>query len=376
MIDRYINKDTIEKHLKPNRALLIYGPRRVGKTTALKHFLKKYKGKYIFETGEDIQLREVLQSQSKQKIISYFHSYDLVVIDEAQKIEGIGLGLKLLVDHIEGIKVIATGSSSFDLANKIGEPLTGRHTVLTMYPISLFELSAKLSPLELDQQLNQFLIYGLYPEALTIKGNHEKAEYLKTLVESYLYKDILEFADVRNSKKIIDLLRLIAFQIGHDVSINELANNLNISRSTVDRYLDLLEKTFVVYNVRGFSRNLRKEIAKTSRYYFFDNGVLNTILSNMNPLKLREDIGRLWENFIFMERIKKRAYNKEYANIYFWRTYNQKEIDLIEERGGKLYGYEFKWKPKTSKAPKDWIETYDNASYNEINKENFIEFIT
>lgn len=375
MFSRIYTQKRILDLIKPNRALILYGPRRVGKTTLLEGFLKEYDGKYLLLSGEDATLKDILTDASIQKIKDFFGGYDLIVIDEAQKAEGIGQGLKLILDHIPGIRVIATGSSSFDLAQDVGEPLTGRQTVIRMFPLSVLELESEWGGYELSTRLENLLIYGSYPEALTIQGVTEKISYLSTLVSSYLYKDILELADVRNSKKIIDLLRLIAFQIGKEVSYTELASNLDINRVTVERYLDLLEKTFVLVNIRGFSRNLRKEVVKTSRYYFWDNGIRNAIIQNFNTLSLRDDIGALWENFLVTERLKSREYLSIHGNSYFWRTYDQKEIDLVEERDGYLYGYEFKWGKNTGRAPQEWLKTYPNATYKLINRENYIPFL-
>lgn len=375
MINRYYSKK-INKLLKPNRVLVLYGPRRVGKTTLLKEFLKTYKKPVYNSTGENSSLQKILESNDFSKIIPFFRDYDLIAIDEAQKIDNIGQGLKIIVDQIKGVKVIATGSSSFDLSNKVGEPLVGRQRIIKLFPLSALELVDNYGKMFLHEQLENLLIYGSYPEIIAAKSYFEKKEYLVQIRDSYLYKDILEFEKTKNSKKILDLLRLIAFQIGHEVSLQEIGNSLSMSKNTVERYLDLLEKSFVIINVRGFSRNLRKEITKTSRYYFYDNGVRNALINNFNGLGLRDDIGALWENFIVMERLKKQEYTGIFSNNYFWRTYDKKEIDWVEEREGKLFGYEIKWSGKKVKPPKIWLETYKNAKFDIINKENYLQFIT
>ena len=374
MIKRfYSNK--INELLEPNKVLVLYGPRQVGKTTLLKEFLKTYKGKVYNSTGENASLQKVLESSEFSRIIPFFKGYDLVVIDEAQKIENIGHGLKIIVDQIKGIKVIATGSSSFDLSNKLGEPLVGRQRIRKLFPLSVMELADNYGRMFLYEELENLLVYGSYPEIITAKSYSEKKDYLIQIRDSYLYKDILEFEKIKNNRKILDLLRLIAFQIGHEVSLQEIGNALNIGKNTVERYLDLLEKSFVLINVRGFSRNLRKEVTKMSRYYFYDTGIRNAVIEDFNSIENRNDIGALWENYLVMERLKKQAYQPIYANNYFWRTYDQKEIDWVEERDGKLFGYEMKWGDKKKKEPKLWKETYDNAEFKIINKDNYLDFV-
>ncbi len=375
MIKRYY-LEKLNKYLKPNKVLVIYGPRQVGKTTLLNEYLKTFTGKIYKSTGENFELRKILESNNFSQIIPFFTGYDLVVIDEAQKIKNIGQGLKVIVDQIKGIKVIATGSSSFDLSNKIGEPLVGRQKILHLFPISAIELSQNYGKMNFYEELNNYLVFGSYPEIIMAQSFNEKKDLLAQIRDSYLYKDILELENIKNSKKILDLLRLVAYQIGKEVSLQELGNSLNMSKNTVEKYLDLMEKSFVLINVRGFSRNLRKEVYKTSRYYFYDNGIRNAVIDNFNSIETRNDVGELWENYLFIERMKKREYKKIYANQYFWRTYDKKEIDLIEERDGKLFGYEFKYKEKKKiSAPKDWLETYKNAKFSVINKNNYLDFI-
>jgi predicted AAA+ superfamily ATPase len=375
MYKRFYSEEKIASYLEPNRVLVIYGPRRVGKTTLITNFAKSYNGKVFLGYGEDRKLKDILRTQEIDKYKLFFSGYNLIIIDEAQKIPEIGLSLKLIVDHLPNIKVIATGSSSFDLSAKIGEPLTGRHRIMKLFPISILEFSEQFGKYETESALDDLLVYGSYPETMQKSSYQEKREYLELLRDSYLYKDILESENLRNSEKISDLLRLLAFQVGKEVSLSELGNSLDLGKQTVARYLDLLEKVFVIIKVRGFSRNLRKEISKTSRYFFLDTGIRNAVINNFNPLGMRDDVGPLWENFLFIERLKARTYKNIYANMYFWRTYDQKEIDLIEERDGKLFGYEFKWGGKKIKAPKLWLETYQGASFETINRENYLTFI-
>ena len=365
----------LSDYLKSGRVLVIYGPRQVGKTTLLKDFLIKSGLKYKLDSGEDIRIQEIFESSDFSKILDYAKGYDLIAIDEAQKIKNVGQGLKILVDQIPKIKVIATGSSSFELAGQIGEPLTGRKITLTLFPISQLELKKLYNDFELRQKLEEFLVYGGYPEVVSSDDIDEKKRILGEIVGSYLLKDILELDKVKNSKIILDLLRLLAFQIGNEVSLSELGRQLGIDYKTVARYLDILEKTFVLYNLRGFSRNLRKEVTKKSKYYFYDIGIRNAIVSNFNPSSLRDDVGKLWENFIIMERIKKQENEKIYSNNYFWRTWDGKEIDWVEEREGKLYGYELKWKPKGKKSPDEWAATYKNSEYIVISQNDYLKFI-
>ncbi len=371
---RYYEKD-FEKYLKKGKVTVIYGPRRVGKTTLIEKYLESYSGKYYFGTGEDSDLKQIFSSQSVNTMKNFFGGYDLVVIDEAQMIPDVGIGLKLLVDQIKDINVIASGSSSFDLSNKLGEPLTGRKVSLKLYPVSAIELSENIGGMAIYQRLEEMLIYGTYPEVLNAGNTDEKKQLLTELRDSYLYKDIMQLENIRNSSKIMDLLVLLSFQIGKEVSLNELSNSLDLAKQTVEKYLDLLEKTFVIKKIRGFSRNLRKEVSKTARYYFLDNGVLNSIGNTYNPLNLRKDTGALWENYLFSERLKKQQYHNIYSNNYFWRTYDMQEIDLVEERDGKLYGYEFKFSPKNIKAPKAWAENYPESEFTQINKDNFMDFV-
>ncbi len=370
------NLHNIRKYLQPGKVLSIYGARRVGKTTLIHEFIKEIDEKYILVTGEDINVQTYLGSQSIEKLTDFIGSHKILIIDEAQYIKNIGINLKMIVDHIPDIKIIATGSSSFDMAQNMGEPLTGRQKVLKQYPLSQLELSNIENKLETLGNLESRLVYGSYPEIATMKDNSSKKEYLNELVNSYLLKDILQFENIRNSEKLKRLLQLIAFQVGKEVSITELGKQLGLGKNTVDRYLDLLEKVFVIYKLPGFSRNLRKEIQKSNRYFFFDLGIRNTLISNFNPLELRNDVGQIWENYIIMERLKKHEYNRVFNNKYFWRTYDKKEIDLIEESNGQLNGFEIKWKKLNSNHAKAWLRAYPDSRIEIITKNNYLSFIT
>lgn len=373
-IPRFYN---ILDFLKENKVVVIYGPRQVGKTTLVRDFLETFTGKYRFDTGDDIRAREVLGSESVKILQQYAQGYDLVVVDEAQRIPGIGIGLKILVDHCPGLKVIVTGSSSFELSGQIGEPLTGRKFELHLFPIAQLELKKIFSPFDLAAQLEDTLIYGSYPAIFDHElGPDARRQFLMDLTGSYLLKDILELESVKSSKILLDLLRLLAFQVGNEVSLNELAVQLSIDSKTVGRYIDLFEKSFVVYSLRGYSRNLRKEIRKKQKYYFYDNGIRNAVISNFNPVSARDDIGALWENFIIMERLKKQRYQPLWANNYFWRTWERQEVDFVEERDGMIYGFEMKYKERHLNPPSSWAQNYPEAEFQVIHRENYLDFIT
>lgn len=370
--------ENLKKLLSPNKVIVVYGARRTGKTTLLQHFIKNAdiaKDKIISVNGDDIEVRHYLESRSVNKLTDFIGKKKLLIIDEAQYISKIGWNLKLIVDNIPDIRIIVTGSSSFDLSKDIGEPLTGRKFTLQLFPLSQREISKMENRAETRARLESRLIYGSYPEIVTTDDNSKRKLYLKELISSYLFKDILQFENIKHSDKLQSLLQLIAFQIGKTVSVNELGTKLGMSKNTIDRYLDLLEKTFVIYKRKGFSRNLRKEISKSKRYYFVDNGIRNALISNFNPLNLRNDLGQLWENYIVGELIKKQEYQGIHSNNYFWRTYDKNEIDIIEERNGNLFGYELKWRNKKVTPPKDWKKNYPKAEFNLINRDNYLKFI-
>lgn len=367
--------ESLRKLVAPNKVAVIYGPRRCGKTTLIEKYLETAKQKYLLVSGEDIAIQEYLSSQSIIKLKNFVGENKLLIIDEAQKIKNIGVNLKLIVDHIPGVSIIATGSSAFDLAQNIGEPLTGRKYTLKLFPLAQLEIAQIEAPHETAANLENRLIFGSYPDVILAKGNSDRERYLKEIASAYLYKDILELDGLKHSDKIVRILQLLAFQIGKEVSLSELGTQLSMSKNTVERYLDLLEKTFVIYKLSGFSRNLRKEISKSSRFYFYDNGIRNVLINNFNMLNLRDDIGQLWENYVITERIKKQEYGESRSNNYFWRTYDQKEIDWVEERAGKLFGYEIKWKSIKAKPPSDWLKTYKEAVFEVVNKDNYLKFI-
>jgi predicted AAA+ superfamily ATPase len=367
--------DHIPRYLEPGKVVVLYGARRTGKTTLIREYLKSVSEPYLAVTGEDIAVQEFLASRSVEKLRAFVGDHRLLVIDEAQGIPGIGLNLKLIVDHIPDIRVIATGSSSFDLARDIGEPLTGRKHTLRLFPLAQMEIGAIENPAQTTANLESRLIYGSYPEAVLLADNRRREQYLKELISSYLYKDILVLDGIRHSAKIGKLLQLIAFQIGREVSCSEIATHLGMNKGTVERYLDLLEKTFVIVRLGGFSRNLRNEITKNGRCYFVDTGVRNALINNFNPINLRDDVGLLWENYLVLERLKKQEYHAVSANNYFWRTYSRQEIDWVEERAGNLYGYELKWGKARSRPPSEWKKAYPDASWQVVNRDNYLDFI-
>ena len=367
--------ELIDNFLRKGKVNLLYGPRRVGKTALIKQLLSKNKSSVFMGDGDDIQLRNILSSNDKSKLMMAFADYKYIFIDEAQRIPDIGWSLKILIDNLPDTTIIASGSSSFVLSSMVGAPLTGRSITNMLYPVSVLELKKQFGGMHVIQNLESYLIYGMYPETLTTNNNSDKVSYINELRNSYLLKDILELENIRNSDKIFDLLRMLAYQIGDEVSLNELGNALQVSKNTIARYIDLLEKSFIIKKIGGFSRNLRKEITKTSRYYFYDNGIRNSIINNFNPIEQRNDIGMLWENFMVMERLKKQEYENINSNNYFWRTYDKKEVDFVEERDGKLFGYEFKWNPKKTKIQQVWLDTYENSSFEIVSRDNFMEFV-
>jgi uncharacterized protein len=375
-LERAITSKLLNK-LIANKVLVLLGARRVGKTILIQELLNRHiKEPYLMLNGEDMATMAILAQRTVENYQRLIGTKKLLIIDEAQKIPEIGLALKLMVDSIAGLKIIATGSSVFDLSNKLGEPLTGRKYTFYLFPLAQMEYSGSENLVETRARLEERMIFGCYPELLSLTGNDEKEVYLNELVGSYLLKDILEYEGIKNSSKVLKLLQLIAFQIGKEVSLEELGKQLGISRNTVERYLDLLSKVFVIYRLPGFSRNLRNEITKTSRWYFYDNGIRNALINNFNPLTIRNDTGELWENYLLAERLKFQHYNGIHSNNYFWRTYQQQEIDLIEERDGKLFAYEIKWRSgKTVRIPSAWAKAYPESSFEVIHTENYLKWI-
>jgi len=370
-------KENIKEQLQPNKVLLLLGPRRVGKTVLIKSILDELHDEKVLKlNGEDMATEALLKVRSIENYKRLLFGYTLLVIDEAQKINEIGAILKLMVDEVPGIKILVSGSSMFDLNNKLGEPLTGRKKTFMLYPLAQMEYIQIENLVQTKSNLDQRLIYGSYPELLKLNRAIDKENYLNELVTDYLLKDILAIDGVRNASKMMDLLKLIAFQIGKEVSYDELGKQLGMSKNTVERYLDLLSKVFVVFKVSGFSRNLRSEIVKSSKWYFYDLGIRNTLVSNYAPLDLRADRGDLWENYCLVERLKYLSYSDTKAYYYFWRTYQQQEIDWIEDRGGQLFAFEIKWNEnKKVKVPTAWKTAYPEASFDVISPANYLDWI-
>ena len=353
------------------------GVRRVGKTELIRSWLKSTSTPHLLLNGEDTSTITVLAERSVENYKRLLGDCRLLVIDEAQHISDIGRILKLMIDEIPGLSIVATGSSVFDLENELGEPLTGRSNSVTLFPLAQIEYGRDENLIDTAGKLEERLILGNYPELQHYTSWEEKENYLRELVNSYLIRDILAFERLKRPDIIISLLRLVAFQIGHEVSIHELGQQLGVGKNTVDRYLDLLTKVFVLHRVKAFSKNQRKEISKSSRWYFLDNGIRNALIANTNPLALRNDLGALWENYLVTERLKYQSYNQMLVNNYFWRTYNQQEIDWVEERGGNIHGYEFKWNGNKSRgAPSAWRNFYPEASFDTVHQHNYLYFIT
>ncbi len=375
----YLIRDSaknIVKKLQSNKVVLVFGARRVGKTVLVKEILDKIKEPVLVLNGEDINVHDKLATRSIENYKQILGSYKLLYIDEAQKIPDIGLKLKLMIDEIEGLRIIISGSSSFDIQKDAGEPLTGRKYSFTLFALSENEYRQVENSIEKIDKVRERLVFGNYPELLHLADREDKIDYLNEMVSSYLLKDILIYENIKNSQKIFNLLRLIAFQIGGEVSLQELGKQLGISKNTVEKYLDLLSKVFILHKVEGFSRNLRKEITKNSRWYFLDNGIRNAVIANFNPLESRSDIGILWENYMISERIKYQEYRRISSNNYFWRTYDQQEIDWVEEREGTLFAYEFKWKEAKVKIPTQWKNAYSETSFEVISMGNFEKWLS
>lgn len=375
VIPRTLQDSLTERLVNSTKIIVVYGPRQVGKTTLIRHVLAQLPHRILAVNADELRFLDVLSSRDLNQMKLLVEGYDLLFIDEAQRIPDVGLNLKILHDGLPDLKIVVTGSSSFELANRTKEPLTGRTWTYTLFPISTGELRQLYNPFELRQLLVQQLVFGSYPEVFGLPNQQEKIGYLNELSASYLYRDVLEMANIRYADKLRKLLQLLAFQVGSEVSLSELGNALQLSKDTVATYLDLLEKAFVIIRLSGFSRNLRKEVVKMDKIYFYDLGIRNALINNFNSLDLRDDVGALWENFLVIERLKRNAYTGHYANSYFWRTYTGAELDYVEEANGQLLGYEFKFKQTARRAPTTWLETYPEAVFASINMDNYLDFV-
>jgi predicted AAA+ superfamily ATPase len=368
---------SLQNTLKPGRVWMLLGPRRVGKTQLIQDYLASLPNEKWYQGhGEDRDLAELLESQSGSRLRQLFRDYDGFFLDEAQSVNGVGASLKLIVDLMPQLKIIVTGSSAFRLDQMLGQPLTGRRSVHYLHPITVNEIVAWKDSLAPIGQLPDLLNYGSYPEVLMIGAPEERQAYLRQLVEDYLFQDILAFEQLRNARKLRDLTTLVAHQIGSELSLNELANSLQINKATVERYLDLLEKSFVIFRIGGFSRNLRKEVSKTMRYYFVDNGIRNAVINQFQPIDQRPDRGALWENFFVNERRRFNAYANTGVRHYFWRTYDQQEIDLIEvSPDNSLQAFECKWQDKKHRIPAAWKKAYPEIPVQFIHPKNFMDHL-
>lgn len=372
MITRSIETE-IQNELGKGKAIVILGARQVGKTTLLKEMFKE-REQILFLNGDESDVRAMLEHPTSTALKAIIGDKKTLIIDEAQRITDIGLKLKIIIDNIPDVQVIATGSSSFELANKINEPLTGRKWEHKMFPLSFTELVRNNGLLEEKRMLRHRLVYGGYPDVVMNEGQEKKI--LKELSEDYLYKDILAFDKIQKSDKLVKLLQALALQTGSQVSYNELGQICGLSSGTVESYIDILEKCYIVFRLGSFSRNLRNELKSSRKIYFYDNGIRNAIIANFNPVDLRNDIGALWENYIVSERIKANSYNGRFCNSWFWRTAQQQEVDYLEEEDGKLSAFEFKYNPKrAARAPLTFTKAYPEAGFKVITPDNVEDFL-
>ena len=373
MIKRTIYQQII-KNLFKGKAIIITGPRQVGKTTLLQAIMKESERKVLYLNCDEPDIRPLLENASSTSLKALIGDNALILIDEAQRVKNIGLTLKLLVDNFKDVQIIATGSSALELANEISEPLTGRKREYHLYPFSTAEMVANSSIIQEARLLEQRMIYGFYPDI--VNSPAEAQANLLDLGNNYLYKDVLSLQDVRKPALLERLLVALALQTGNEISYTEIGQTIGTDNKTIDRYVELLEKCFVVFQLGGFSRNLRNEIKKGKKIYFYDNGIRNAIIKNFSPLSLRQDIGALWENFLVSERKKANHYANHYVNSYFWRTHQQQEIDMIEETGGKLYAWEFKWNENAKvKIPSSFLDAYPGSITGTVNRQNYMDFL-
>ena len=372
MIERLLYK-TIENKLFVGKIIILTGARQVGKTTLLKQLLRQKEG-VLWLNGDELQVQNLFANASADRLLSEFSNSKIVILDEAQRIENIGLRLKLIADSDSDVQVIATGSSAFELANKVNEPLTGRKWEYQMFPLSFGEMVAHHGKLKEMRMLPRRIIYGYYPEVVTNDGN--EVEILKLLTDAYLYKDILSWESIKHPDKLQTLLRALAYQVGSQVSYNELSQMCSMDSKTVERYINLLEQCYIIFRLPSFSRNLRHELKSSRKIYFYDNGIRNALIADYRAPEVRQDIGALWENFVIAERMKSNEYYHRWVNRYFWRTKQQQEIDYLEESGGKLHAYEMKWNPRAKASiTKTFTEAYPNSEFQVITTDNIADFL-
>ena len=371
MIERIVAQ-FITKRLFKGKAIVLYGARQVGKTTMLQNLLKN-RNDYRWLNADEHDVQTFFDKPSSTRFKKEFGGLKILVIDEAQRIEDIGVKLKLITDQIPELQLIVSGSSSFELANKINEPLTGRKYEYMLFPLSMEEMVNKHGIMEEQRLLHHRIIYGYYPEVATASGNER--ELLKLISDSYLYKDILTWNKIQKSDKLIRLLQALAFQVGNQVSYQEIGRKIGLNNDTVEKYISMLEQSFIIFRLGTYSRNLRTELTKTRKIYFYDNGIRNALIANFQEIELRQDIGALWENFAIAERQKYLSNNNIWYNQYFWRTKAQQEVDFLEESNGELNAYEFKWNPNSKgKITKAFTNAYPQAKTQIITNENYLEF--
>lgn len=372
MIERILYKN-IEDKLFKGKVIVLSGARQVGKTTLLKQILRNKEG-VLWLNGDEIQVQNLFNNASADRLLSEFRTNKIVILDEAQRIKDIGLRLKLIADADSDIQMIATGSSAFDLANKVNEPLTGRKWEYQMFPLSFGEMVEHHGKLKEMRMLPRRIVYGYYPEVVTNEGN--EVEILKLLTDAYLYKDILSWENIKHPDKLQTLLRALAYQVGSQVSFNELSQMCSLDSKTVERYITLLEQCYIIFRLPSFSRNLRHELKASRKIYFYDNGIRNALIADYNAPEIRQDIGALWENFVISERMKSNEYYRRWVNRYFWRTTQQQEIDYLEEGSGMLHAYEIKWNPrKKTTITKTFTEAYPGTEFKIITPDNIAEFL-
>lgn len=374
IIERRIKAQLTEQLLSSGKVLIVYGPRQAGKSTLSKMVIDATGLKTLSINADQLKYIDVLSSRDLNRLSALVDGYDLLFVDEGQRVPEIGLNLKILHDELPNLKILVTGSSSFLLSERIAEPLTGRKIVHTLLPVSTAELATQFNRFELADRLNDRLIYGQYPEVIKTTGNEAREDYLREISESYIYKDILELENIKYPMKIRDILRLLAFQVGSQVSLNELGRQLGLNRETIERYIHLLEQSFIIFRLEAFSTNPRKEISKSQKFLFYDNGIRNVFADNFNALNLRNDVGMLWENFVISERRKKLLSERRQAGSHFWRTYNGVELDYIEMKSEEVSAYEIKFSNAKPKAPKSWVDNY-GSDYQCITRENYLDFV-
>jgi hypothetical protein len=372
MIQRTLHATIVDRLRHDTRAVIVYGARQVGKTTLINHVLDQLPYRTLRITADAALIPEALSSRDLSRLRGLTQGYDVLFLDEAQRVPDVGINIKLMVDHLPGLRIIATGSSTLDLASRTRESLAGRAWTYTLFPIAAQELAQTRNPFEMRQDLGARLVFGSYPAIVEMQGDAERTMYLDNLAAAALYKDILEIGSIRNSDKLRRLLRLLAFQIGQETSMTELGTQLDMSKNTVASYIDLLEQSFILFRLSGYSRNLRKEISKLDKVYFWDLGVRNILIGNMNALDARNDVGQLWENYVIAERLKRMRYAQQPGGLYYWRTRSGSEVDFVEESGGRLRAYECKWSSSArARTPTAFLEAYPESTFEVVTPENF-----